>query len=321
VAEYLILHGAEINAARSDGLTPLSFATYVGAFPPSIWDLRVAPRRKIIALLVHHGARVDTIIEAIASDNIEKTASFLEKNPQLMKDFFNYGTPLHCSAFWGSSKVAAFLLQKGAEIDAGSKLGTLLIVSSAKGNKEMTGLLISRGADVNSREHYNMTPLYVTVVLGNEKVFFPYYDPRSRKYFAFPDSGNGVKEDSVEIVKLLAAAGADVNIRPELPISDEKSKKGAYPLQIAVMKDWVEMARVLLSAGAQPIINEKDDIWHYTPLHHAVEQGNKALVALLLAHGADVTIKNDPGKTPLAIAVEKGYMDIAVLLQRHGARE
>lgn len=80
------------------------------------------------------------------------------------------------------------------------------------------------------------------------------------------------------------------------------------------------MAELLLAAGARSVINEKDDIWHYTPLHHAAEQGNKALVKVLLDNGADKEIKDDQGRTPLKIAEEKGRKEIADLLQGRGAK-
>jgi len=81
------------------------------------------------------------------------------------------------------------------------------------------------------------------------------------------------------------------------------------------------MAELLLSAGARSVINEKDDIWHYTPLHHAAEQGNIALIKVLLDNGADREIKDDKGRTPLKIAEEKGCKEIIEMLRKCGANK
>jgi ankyrin repeat protein len=322
VAEYLILNGANVNAMSNDGSTPLSIAVDFGVPISSLCGSYTELRKKTIALLIQYDARVKTIIEAIASDDTETTAAFLEQKPQSMNDFLGYGTPLHCAAFWGSCKVAAYLVKKGTHIDVDSDLGTPLHISSTHGDKKMTELLLSNGANVNSKDKYGRTPLYAAVVYGDEKAFIPVYDYRIGKYCALTRIGTiGSKDDFVEIVRLLIAAGADVNLQPENPTSDIKLKKGAYPLQIAVIKNWDEMVRLLLSAGAKSVINKKDYIWHYTPLHHAAEQGSKTIVELLLANGADVNIKNDLGKTALQISQEKGYLAIADLLRKHGAKE
>lgn len=41
------------------------------------------------------------------------------------------------------------------------------------------------------------------------------------------------------------------------------------------------------------------DKWAFTPLHEAAQKGRTQLCALLLAHGADPTLKNQEGQTPL----------------------
>ncbi|MEH1771269.1 MAG: ankyrin repeat domain-containing protein, partial [Nostoc sp.] len=53
-----------------------------------------------------------------------------------------------------------------------------------------------------------------------------------------------------------------------------------------------------------------------TPLHLAVSQGNKQVVELLIAKGADVNAKNKDGNTPLHLAYD---LDIVKLLIAKGA--
>lgn len=44
------------------------------------------------------------------------------------------------------------------------------------------------------------------------------------------------------------------------------------------------------------------DKWAFTPLHEAAQKGRTQLCALLLAHGADPTMKNQEGQTALDLA-------------------
>ena len=54
------------------------------------------------------------------------------------------------------------------------------------------------------------------------------------------------------------------------------------------------------------------DKWGFTPLHEAAQKGRTQLCALLLAHGADPTLKNQEGQTPLDLCSAD---DVKCLLQ------
>lgn len=54
------------------------------------------------------------------------------------------------------------------------------------------------------------------------------------------------------------------------------------------------------------------DKWGFTPLHEAAQKGRTQLCALLLAHGADPTLKNQEGQTPLDLTSAD---DVKCLLQ------
>jgi ankyrin repeat protein len=57
------------------------------------------------------------------------------------------------------------------------------------------------------------------------------------------------------------------------------------------------------------------------PLHNAAFNGNRAVVELLIARGADVNATDYTGRTPLRCAARKGHQDIIVLLEQFGAAE
>ncbi|CAB1097434.1 unnamed protein product [Ectocarpus sp. CCAP 1310/34] len=77
-----------------------------------------------------------------------------------------------------------------------------------------------------------------------------------------------------------------------------------------------EMARWLLLKGAK--IDAAGPKWT-TPLHCSIERGHIAVVELLLASAADVTVRQGGhGVTPLDAAVDGGFIDIMKALVEHG---
>jgi ankyrin repeat protein len=72
----------------------------------------------------------------------------------------------------------------------------------------------------------------------------------------------------------------------------------------------------LLSQGADP--NARGN-FGMTPLHLAVNRGDREAVEILLDHGADPNIRDLAGGTPLHWAVATGFPDIIELLLERGA--
>lgn len=74
----------------------------------------------------------------------------------------------------------------------------------------------------------------------------------------------------------------------------------------------VDVAALLIKYNA--CVNATDK-WAFTPLHEAAQKGRTQLCALLLAHGADPTLKNQEGQTPLdLVTVSIGVLGKSVLI-------
>ena len=113
-----------------------------------------------------------------------------------------------------------------------------------------------------------------------------------------------VRGGHVELVRLLLASGADVNL------------KGEISLHIAAEKGYKEIAGLLLDNGAE--VNARDGGGE-TPLHKAASYGPREVVSLLLANGAEVNAKDLAGRAPLHEAAMCKRIDIAAMLLAQGA--
>ncbi|MBI4459811.1 MAG: ankyrin repeat domain-containing protein [Acidobacteria bacterium] len=128
--------------------------------------------------------------------------------------------------------------------------------------------------------------------------------------WAFPGGDlwlvDAVKKGDAEAVSNLLRQKADVNAaQPD----------GATALAWAVYKDDLETAELLIAAGAK--VNAAND-YGATPLWLACTNGNAAMVEKLLRAGADPNAALQLGETPLMAAAEKSPEAVRLLLA-HGA--
>lgn len=127
--------------------------------------------------------------------------------------------------------------------------------------------------------------------------------PRAAEQSALVDAA---ERGDVAAVRALLKQGGDVNA----PQGD-----GMTPLHWAAMTGNVEIARVLLGAGANTRAATR--INRYTPLMLAARQGHGDVVEALLAGGANPETATDNGTTPLMFAAASGDVaSVEALLRR-----
>ena len=124
-------------------------------------------------------------------------------------------------------------------------------------------------------------------------------DPEGRTALMFA-SFNG----HTEIVRLLLEAGADVRTRDAM---------GRTALLYASTGPFAATVKLLLAHQADPNIVDHDE--HFSPLMHAAAEGQLEVVRLLLESGADPMLKDIDGETAALFARNNGHTEVAGLIQ------
>jgi ankyrin repeat protein len=300
MADLLIKAGANAGAANREGATPMFLATMNGS-------------AAMIETLLKGGADVNApilpsdvtaLMMAARTGKLDAVKALVDHGAKLEAiESLRGTTPLMWAAEQGHTDIVKFLIDKGANIHAQSKVfkpirrGGLNLNARPGPDGQMTGDPMG-----------GLTPLMFAV-----------------------------RQGSIETVKLLVGAGADI----AKPAVD-----GSTPLLVAVQNGHYEIGKFLLERGANPNqANGKD----WTPLYLAVSNRNALTTAvpapstdgaldfikLLLDRGADpnhrIRVKaevhqantslwlKEEGATPLLRAALCGDITAVRLLLGYGA--
>jgi ankyrin repeat protein len=128
-------------------------------------------------------ATVGDLIRAVVYNDRQEIEAILSRRPELLNEAGSRGTPLRVACGDQMKDMAEFLIEKGADVDAGGP-GTSppLIIAVRSQYKDIVRLLLEKGANPNVR-------------LGGGKHIL----------FVAAQSGD------LDIIRLLVAHGADVN--------------------------------------------------------------------------------------------------------------
>jgi len=121
---------------------------------------------------------------------------------------------------------------------------------------------------------------------------------------------DAAERGDVSSVRALLGDGAAV---------DERRVDGTTALHWAVRSDHLDVARLLLDAGANAAAVDRYGV---TPLYLAAENGNAAMIRRLLDAGADPNSVDPAGETALMTAARTGVPDaLRALLERGAAAD
>ena len=264
----LVRDGADVNIQDHRGRTPLMDAAAAGSLDA-------------MAFLIAHGADVN-VQNQFGSTALIWSATDIAKVRLLLAHGANPNLAtkrgrtalLVASLSDQSAAIARLLIEKGADPKVKDAFMTTTLRAAAMGNDKTTvEMLIEAGVDINAADRAGLTPLMMAAGWnGNRRV-----------------------------VELLLAHGAKVNA-VSAPVMGLPSKNGPSEfgkltaLLMSAPFGPPDVIRTLLDAGADA---NARDVRGMTPLMLAIatDRQDKAVIQMMLEHGADTSIKSNLGET------------------------
>ena len=287
--ESLIAQGADVNARdRRGGVTPLMYAAALGSL-------------ETMQLLLDKGADVNgrsaagaTALMWAAADPA-KVRLLLDRGADVKIVSESGRTALMLAAASDqSADTVRLLLQRGSDATIVDRERSSTLGAAAFGNDtETMRQLLAAGASVNAANVIGNTPLMQAAANGN-----------------------------LEAVQLLLKSGAEVNAvagPPMAPVKNGIIDLGKFtPLILASAYGPASVVKTLLDAGADVNAREARGM---TPLMYAAatDHGDIEIARMLMARGADLTVKSNASETALDWANKSGNTALAALLRQAGA--
>uniref|UniRef100_A0A8C5R4Y6 Protein phosphatase 1 regulatory subunit n=1 Tax=Leptobrachium leishanense TaxID=445787 RepID=A0A8C5R4Y6_9ANUR len=197
-------------------------------------------------------------------------------------------------------------------------------------NLEVVEFLVNHRANVNQADNEGWTPLHVAASCGYMEIA-EYLLKHSANIAAVNSDGDvplDIAEDDCMETLLraeISKRGIDIEAakreEEQVMLQDARQwlnaskiedirhpKTGASALHVAAAKGYVEVMRILLQAGFNPNVRDKDG---WTPLHAAAHWGVEEASRLLVENFCDMNATNNVGQRPCDVADE----DIVALLE------
>jgi ankyrin repeat protein len=232
-------------------------------------------------------------------------------------------TPLMWAAANDDIELVRALIKAGANVKLANQFGTSALTEAAiVGSAPIIDALLKAGADPNSKNPEGETPLMAVARSGNveaaKRLLEARADINAKETFGGQSALMwAAAQSQADMVKLLAANGADVNARGVVrqwerkvitePRPKDMNKGGFSPLLYAAREGCVECARHLIEAGADPDIEDPERI---TPLNMALLNLHFELAAYLVTAGADVNKWDLFGRSPLYMAADVNTLPV-----------
>jgi ankyrin repeat protein len=363
IAELLLKCGANPNAKNDYGLMPLWMAAESGsirmirallnagadanaALPSGESVLMRAARSgnvEVVEALIAAHADVNahervkgqtTLMWAVSQGHASTVQTLITHGVDVNARTAGGFTALMFAAREGRGEIAGLLMQHGADVNAGAADGsTPLLVATVRGHVELAELFLDAGAkpDGDARRA-GYTPLHWAAGVFEGRLSYDYQDAAGEWASI---AGIPARGGKIRLIAALIADGADLEARvtkapPRYGFSlfKENYLIGATPFYLAAQAADVEVMRVLLEYGADPLIKTDDGTTTLIAASgltavdaetHIPESSNLAAVTLLVRLGVPVNAANKAGFTAIHAAAFAGTNTIIAYLHDHGA--
>ena len=345
--------GAAVDAANRHGVTPIALAcgaghaTVVDALLAAGADPNQVSRRGETLLMLAARTGVAASVEALIRHG---AAASVEA-----REGWRGQTALMWAAAEGHAAVVAPLVAAGARVDAPSDAGfTPLAFAVRAGHGEAVDALLDAGADVNLALPDGTSPLHLAVVNAHYGLAVrllergadaaaagPGWTPlhqlvwtrRPNRHYNNPAAIPSGPVTDLELVRALVAHGADIDARqtaePRDGYRNMLNRAGATPFLLAAKAVDVELMKLLLELGADPMVTNEDGatallvaagvgIWSASESPGSAEEALEA-VRLMVELGDSVATVDDNGDTALHGAVMRDAPELVRYLLDRGA--
>jgi ankyrin repeat protein len=210
--------------------------------------------------------------------------------------------PLSHAARSGHLEVVDLLLARGAPIDARNLAGaTALYVAAERGQLAVVQRLIEKGADLQLRGRSGTSPVAAAAFAGRNQVV-KLLLARGADGRAVDDTGKppvvyAAANGDLDILRQLLAQDLDINARYANDLTLLMWASG--PDQSVAEPQALQVVSYLIDAGAH--IDDRDDRGR-TALMIAAEGNHAEIARLLLSHGADPSLRDKAGKRAADLA-------------------
>ncbi|HET8760468.1 MAG TPA: ankyrin repeat domain-containing protein, partial [Nitrospiria bacterium] len=335
----LLRSGADANTQSTDGQTALYLAAEQG-------------RVEIAKLLLDHGADVNrvspTSIESpylqipVPGSGLPASLPTDRKSIRQMAS----DTPLVIAAWRGHADVVGLLIAHGAKTGFRSAFGWSPLLAAAKnGHRDVALVLLEHGADIEAPNSRGEAALHVAISFNRPDLVRVLMDKganvnsRNRAgetplMAALMGLVRG-RQEQLDVVNWLLAAGADVNAAPPtgVPPLAWAARNGNRDLVEAIMKRGVtaEAKAMALDDAIQfgkiAVIETLIDhgagiagpLSGMRLLANAVGNNQIEVARVLLEHGVDVNAHDEATGTALSYAALRGNLAFVNFLLEHGA--
>jgi uncharacterized protein len=244
-----------------------------------------------------------TLFSAVDADCVALATDLLDDGASVdARDRFG-ARPLSHAARFGHLAMVDLLLARGAPLNARNLAGATALYFAVDGNHApVAHRLIERGADVNLPGRSGITPIAAAAYRGNDELVEALLrhgaEDRTPDQTGKPPIVYAAAGARVEVVNRLLARNIDINAR--YPNELTLLMWAAGPDESAPESRATRVVRQLLDAGAH--IDDRDARGR-TALMIAAEGGRGEIASLLLARGADPSLKDKAGKRAADLTV------------------
>jgi ankyrin repeat protein len=309
--ELLLEKGCEINYLSGEPVTPLARVIDYGRGIDGISVQRLLDNNANPNLVGKN--KLSALLMAADYDNTAMTKILLEKkaDPNLSSEVGD--SPLLIAIINNNTEMVKVLIKNKADVNfSNPNRQTPLHEAAKNGNFEITSILLQHGAKINvAPEDNGLTPLGYACALGHSKIVEAMLarkaeidTPDKRGFVVLHIAARGKHPDCVKLL-----------IKHTKRI-DAQENEGETPLMISVEDNAINIARLLVEAGANIHIKSK----YGYPLHRAIAVNSLEMTELLLENEASLNELSSKGLNALKYAIEFKSLDMIKLILKYKSR-